>query len=157
MNELTLDDVKRFPVWEYVHDDTAGDETFVRPVEVLPVDDLRGRVVGLRVRLANGTLRDALVGNFDCRNSNMNAHFATLSIYTDGKWVPLARYHDFDYDTAGPQSLSAALSLSLSDVFPIGYDLTPYVDGDRLCLVGVVDATPEDKLTRAELIALAMG
>lgn len=156
VDELTLDDVHRYPVWEYVSDDNQSDESFVRPVGSLPVSDLRGKIVALKASLANGMKQDILIGNFDTSRPDMNPHFVTLSLFVKGKWFHLARYHDYDAGSSGPQALCSALGLTASDVFPISYDLTECVRGERSVLVGTFAASPESKLSRVELIALSV-
>ncbi len=157
VDELTLDDVHRYPVWEFVADDGQSDETFVRPVGSLPVSDLTGKIVALEAFLANGMKQDMLIGNFDAIRPDMNPHFVTLSLFVKGKWFHLARYHDYDSASSRPEALCSALGLTVSDVFPIRYDMTECVRGERSVLVGSFAASPERKLSRVELIALSVA
>jgi hypothetical protein len=68
----------------------------------------------------------------------------------------MARYHDFDAKTHGPRSLAKFLRLPLSSVFPISYDISAHCVGDRVALVGTIEARPKERLTRAQIIALAV-
>jgi hypothetical protein len=142
-------------VWEYA-DGTDADSTWVRAVKSVPVESLIGKVVGQRVRLANGELMWALIGNLDAHDSGLNEHFVTLSIESGGKWFHLARYHDHDSARRGPEALSHFLSLKVDDVFPIYFDVREYVKGSGEALTGTVERVPRNRLSRADLIALSV-
>lgn len=126
VDALQVLDLKRCPVWEFVSGD-QGDETMVRPVKRLPVTSLAGKIVGSRVRLASGNRLWALIGNLDTKNVRLNERFATFSFERNGLWFNLARYHDADYDRRGPSALARFLGISVDEVFPILYDVRPYV------------------------------
>jgi hypothetical protein len=119
---LTVDDFEAHPVWEYLNDDEIG-ETMTRPVEKLPVETLENRLVGTQVRLANGLDVWGLLGNFDVKHPRATQHILTLSIERGGKWFYLARYHDFDFASQGPEALARFLGLDVDDVFPITVDV----------------------------------
>jgi len=152
---LTVKDLEAHPVWEYVNDDQLG-ETSVRPLKQIPVRNLTGKEVGTQVRLANGNTVWALIGNVDDNNARMNEHFLTISLERHGKWFFLSRYFDVDYSENGPEALARFLGLDVDEVFPISYDITRYADGNRASLVGSILKEPREKLTRAQLIALAV-
>src|SRR5262249_59029714 len=86
----------------------------------------------------------------------LTTHFLTLSVERDGRWFHVARYHDFDYEERAPEKLAAFLGLAVNEVFPITYDLRPYANGDPRALHGMIPEAPAEKLTRAEIIALAV-
>jgi hypothetical protein len=155
VDRLTAGDLDEHPVWQYVNDDRHG-ETMVRPVKRTPVATLTGKLVGTQVRLANGSSVWALLGNVDNRNPRMTEHFVTISLERNGKWFTLSRYHDFDYAKKGPDALARFLGLHLQEVFPISYDLTTYARGHPDALVGKILKEPRERLTRAEIIALAV-
>jgi hypothetical protein len=99
-------DLEAEPVWEFVtNDELNGDETRVRPVSERPVRSLDGRLIGIRVRLSNGSSRWAMLSNVSPGNAKKSRHFATLSIDKEGQWFHLARYFDADYATRGGASL----------------------------------------------------
>ena len=100
IENLTVSDLSRFPVWEYV---TAGD-TAVKSVGDLPVESLQDRVVGTRVQLANGDRLWAIMSGVSLRDPRSTRHFLTLSIEKDGGWFHLARYFDVDYAARAPVS-----------------------------------------------------
>ena len=150
---LTVADFKAHPVWEFLNDDEIG-ETMARPVEKLPVETLDDRLVGTQVRLANGLEVWGLFGNFDVTNPRATRHFLALSIERGGKWFHLARYHDFDFASRGPEALARFLGLGVEDVFPITVDVRRYVRGDPKALTPVVLKEPQEKLTDAELMVL---
>lgn len=152
---LTIADLKAFPVWQYVNSDERG-ETAVRPVKKTPVKSLTARVVGSQVRLGNGTNVWAIIGNVDVNNPRLTQHFLTLSVFRDGRWFTMARYHDIDANERGPGALAAFLGLRIDEVFPIAYDISCFSIGDPAALTGRIEKEPSEKLTRAEIIALAV-
>jgi len=155
VDALTEEDLRLHAVWQYAHDPSA-DETSVRPVKRLPVSNLTGKVVGTEVSLANGQKAWALVGNVDATNPRLTQNFLTLSIKRGAEWFHLARYHDFDYDQRGPEKLAGFLGLAVDDIYPISYDLRPYAKGDAAALCGKILKEPAERLTRAEIIAMAV-
>ena len=152
---LRVDELVSNPVWEFVNDDSR-EEMLVRPVEHLPVGNLEGRLVGTQVRLLDGEQRWALLGNVDVHDPVWTKHVVTVSIEREGTWFMMSRYHDFDHAERGPSALAAFLGRSAADVFPMTYDLRRYVIGDVAALVGkLTDSPPEDKMTRASIVAAA--
>jgi hypothetical protein len=152
---LTASDLAASPIWKYTNRDGAS-ELFVTAVSTIPVKNLNGKVIGSQVRLADGSERWSLIGNVDTTNPRFTEHWLTLSVERDGKWFHLARYHDHDYKERGPEALSRFLGLKIDDVFPIAYDLRIYVAGNLSLLVGAVPREPRQKLSRAEIIAMAV-
>jgi len=150
---LTVADFEAHPVWEFLNDDEIG-ETMVRPVEMIPVETLDNRIVGTRVRLANGLEVWGSFGNFDVKNPRATRHFLDLSIERSGKWFYLARYHDVDFTSRGPEALARFLGLGVDDVFPITVDVRRYVRGDAPALTTIVLKEPQERLTDAERFAL---
>jgi hypothetical protein len=155
IEDLDAADLQKHAVWEYANIDAAG-ETHVYPIKRLPVTRLSNRVVGTRVRLANGDVVQALLGNIDEHNPRLTEHFLTLSVFRANQWFTLARYHDLEYQEAGPEALARFLSLSLAEVFPIAYDIRSIVRGHEHALSGVIFREPRERLSRAEIIALAV-
>jgi hypothetical protein len=156
VEELTVADLEAFPVWQYVNDEDGRSETAVRPIKKLPVKSLTGRVVGTKVRLGNGVEVWALIGNVDATNPRLTQHFLTLSVLRDGCWFTMARYHDFDSSERGPQALAAFLGSPVNQVFPISYDISRSCTGESAALIGTIESEPREKLTRAQIIALAV-
>jgi hypothetical protein len=152
---LGIGDLQAHAVWQYANRDGDG-ETLVRPIKRVPVENLTGRVVGAQVRLANGTHVWGLLGNVDARNARLTEHFLTLSVFRDGRWFMLSRYHDFDYAENGPGALARFLELPVDQVFPIAYDIRAYANGDSAALVGEIREEPRERLSRAEIIAMAV-
>jgi hypothetical protein len=154
---LTVDDLKRHPVWRFANDDAVG-EMVAKPIKRLPVTSLRGRIVGAEVRLANGRLIWALLGNLDTRNPPLTKHFRTISLERDGHWFHMARYHDYDYDERGPEAVARFLGLPPEEVFPIAVDLRRAVrSDDTATLVFEIELDPGEKLSRDEIISLAVN
>ena len=154
VSDLRPRDLEACPLWRFVGD--MPDETWVVPVKARRVSELAGTLVGTRVRLANGRRRWALVGNVDIKNARRTEHFLTLSLFVQGGWFHLARYHDLDVAKRGPRALAAALGRPVDQIFPIAYDLRPCVRGDVPALVGSVTSEPRKRLSRSAIIALAV-
>ena len=150
---MMVADFEPHPVWEFLNDDEIG-ETMIRPVEKLPVETLDNRVVGTQVRLANNSEVWGYFGNFDVKNPRATQHFLDISIERDGKWFDLARYHDFDFTSRGPEALARFLGLSVDDVFPITVDVRRYVRGDPAALIAIVRKEPQERLTDEERYAI---
>ena len=156
VDSLTEMDYAESPVWRFTGSDTP-DETHVKPVRRLPVRRLGGCLVGIPIHLANGTVLTGVIGNFDPDTPRLTEHFLTLSVFRpDGVLFHLARYHDYDAAKQGPAKLAKFLSLPVDAVFPISYDLSGIVAGSPDVLRGTVSAEPRERLTRAEIIALAV-
>lgn len=129
----------------------------VRPLKKLPARSLTATLVGADVRLASGMKVMALLGNIDATNPRLTEHFLTLSVYRgDGVIFHMARYHDVDSDTRGPDALAAFLKMKKEEVFPIAWDIRQLAIGDPTALHGEIEATPKERLTRAQIIALAL-
>jgi hypothetical protein len=156
IEELTADDLAKFPVWQFANEVEKIADTAVRPIRAIPVKHLTGRLVGTQVRLANGADVWALIGNVDASNPRLTEHFLTLSVYRNGGWFTMARYHDFDSLERGPQALSTFLGIRIEEVFPIFYDISRFSHGESAALVGKIEREPREKLTRAQIIALAV-
>jgi hypothetical protein len=153
--DLRAPDVEAFPVWEFVNNDEIG-ETVVRPVKTAPASNLRGRLVSTQVHLACGKTVLAQLGNIDSNNPKATKHFLQLIVFQSGKRFILARYHDFNWNSQGPQALADFLGMRIEDVFPISYDVSRFSTGDPAALVGKIEAEPRERLTRPEIIALAV-
>jgi hypothetical protein len=151
VDEVTVDDLIKYPVWEHV-----GCETTVRPVIPLPVDSLQNRAVGTQVKLANGSRLWAVLSNISLRNPRHTSQFLALSIEKDGKWFHLPRYFDVEYDRMGPKQLAEFLGLPIDSVFPIEYDLSGIVKADTGITKGYIPLEPEERLSEDELMNMAV-
>ena len=100
----------------------------------------------------------ALLGNIDATNPRLTEHFLTLSVYRgDGAVFHMARYHDHDSGERGPDALAEFLKMKKEEVFPITWDVRQYAVGDPAALHGKIEVTPKERLTRAQVIALAVS
>jgi hypothetical protein len=149
VEKLTVADLEAFPVWEYTNTDGPLGETAVQPVKKIPVENLDGRLVGSQIRLANGSDVWALICNVDSKNPWATQHVLTLSVFNKGTSFDMARYHDYDGNERGPQALANFLGLPVEEVFPIAYDLSRFS-------LGTIPKEPPEKLTRAQIISLAL-
>lgn len=155
VENINIDYLIKHPVWQYCNIDEIG-ETAVRPINKLPVKNLIGKFVGTKVKLSNNNYVWATLENIDVNNPTFTQHFITLSIENNGRWFTLSRYHDFDYESNGPKTLAEFLDLSIDMVFPIYYDITNVVVGNNESLSGYIFKEPKKKLSRAEIIAMAV-
>lgn len=157
VDELTILDFEQCPVWEFVPDEeTEGSAIFGRPIMDLPITNAQNRFVGTKVTLNNGNRCWATIGNIDLGNRRSTHHFLTISLVQDGKWFHLARYHDFDYSTRGPDHLAKFLGLPIDGVFPISYDLSGLAVGFPEIIRGKIPVEIHDKLSKSDLIHLAL-
>jgi len=155
VSSLRPNDLKAHPIWRFVTDDTP-DETWVLPSGAKRVTRLAGKIVGTEVTLADGSRRWALLSNIEQDNAQLIEHFLSVSLFVNGRWFHLARYHDIDAARCGPRALAAVLRRPVGNVFPICYDLRPYVRNGPSWLEGIYRRSPRRKLTRAQIIALAV-
>jgi len=154
LEALTPEDLAQHPVWRIVPGGT--DEPLLTPIRRVRAHDLAGKLVATQLHLANGSRRWGLLGNIKVENVRLTRHFVAASVYDAGRWFHLARYHDPDYEDHGPDALAEFLGLAVDDVFPIEYDIGRYVSGDPEVLQGLLTKRPLERLSRAELIALAV-
>jgi hypothetical protein len=148
-DSLEVADLSQHPVWRFVIDDSRG-ETTVVPVKRLPVRSLTNKLIGVQVRLANGTRVWALITNVDLNDARMNQQFLEIAVFRNTEKFWLARYHDVDYESRGPDALAAFLHLPVDDVFPIFYDLRPVVAGNPIILAGSITRQPLEILSEQE-------
>jgi len=155
VESLTASDLADNPVWQYTNRDGAS-ELLVTSVTRIPVENLSGKLVGSKARLANGSEVWALFGSVDSANPRSNEHLLVISVLRDDRWFHLARYHDFDYAERGPEAMSEFLGLPVEDIFPISFDLRRFVTGSPEGLASTVLSEPSIRLSRAEIIAMAV-
>jgi hypothetical protein len=155
IESITINEIRETPVWRFASK-PRSDETELIPVRKLPCKNLNGRLVGTQVTLADGSLVWSFLGNIDTSNPRLTEHFLTISIESNGKWFHLARYHDFDFAARNPAALAEFLEKDIDSVFPIRYDIQAYAEGDRDTLTGTIEKEPQERLTRAEIIAMAV-
>ena len=152
---ITTGEIRDTPVWRYASK-TRSDETELVPVRKLPCKNLNGRLVGTQVLLADGSLLWSFRGNIDTSNPGLTKHFITISIEKNGKWFHLARYHDYGFADRSPAHLAAFLGKDIDAVFPIRYDIQSLSEGEPAALKGTFEKEPKVRLTRAEIIAMAV-
>jgi hypothetical protein len=156
VSQLTSADFRAHPVWRFTGSDKSG-ETLVTPIKRLPVKSLSGSIVGCEVKLASGEKIVAMLGNIHADNARLTEHFMTLSVLrVDGEVFHLARYHDFDFNERGPAALAEFLKMKKENIFPIAWDIRHLVNGEKNALHGILEEIPRERLTRAQIIALAV-
>lgn len=155
LSALRVSDIERCPVWEMV-DDAHASDVFVKPVDQLPANVMKGRLVGTQIALADGSKLWALLGNIAPNDAVSCKHFMTVSVHNNGKWFDLARYHDVDFARRDAAALAQFLGKPVSDVFPITYDISNAVAGSPDVLVGRIEKSPDVRLSDKELIELSL-
>jgi hypothetical protein len=155
ITSLTEEDLARHPVWDYYEDDKGG--IVASPVRRIPVDSLQSRLVGCQVTLSNGQKCWAELSNIELRNAKATSHFLVLSVVRGPKRFHLARYFDVDYLKRGPVALSQFLGLPVQEVFPIAYDIGPYVTGATIPTTGLIREQPDERLSQKDLMKLSLG
>jgi len=153
--KLQISDLEKHPIWETLVDDDADDPS-VFPIDTLPVTHLTGRLVGTRVKLANGDRLWAMLFNLDLTDARKTDQLVQLRIERKGKWFWLARYWDVDYDRSGPEALATFLGLSVDETFPITYDITGIATGLQPVVSGQLSKEPRQRLPRDEIIRMAV-
>jgi hypothetical protein len=160
VNQLTVEDLSKHPVWEYAIDDEENvpDETYVRPVADLPVDSLENRVVATKLRLSNGSQVWSVLGCVSLRSARMNQQFLSVSVLRHGEQFFLARYFDLDFmrKSNGPGAFAAFLGLTVDEVFPMAYDISEVAVNRPEALRGLIPPEAEEKLSDDELHELAL-
>jgi hypothetical protein len=157
-DQLSPADFTERCVWEFADnmETELPDETYMRPVAELPVTSLAGRVVGAQLTLANGQQVFGVLGNIDLADPVSTEHFLTVTVFHRGGRFDLARYHDADYERRDEVALAAFLGLPVDSVFPIRYDITGVAAGNSDCLRRSIPAAPMSRLSKEELIGLAL-
>ena len=155
--ELTVEDLRRFPVWEsdLANEGQPGrDETWVKPVKRLPVKSMANRVVGTMLRLANGSTLFGLLGNVSLNHVRKTRQFIDVTFF-HGKRAFYFSHADYPViKKTGAAALSRFLSLQEEEIFPLTYDLTGIAVGLDEVVRGTVHARPPEELNEAQRMAL---
>ncbi len=155
--QITPEDFKVYPVWEFLPETQDRDETLLIPVQKLPVDDLDGRLVGTNLRLASGPTVPGFLGNISLQHIRKTHQFLTVTVFRPGgQRFDLARYFDGDYEERGPEALAAFLGLAEADVFPMSYDISKIATGLAEVVTGSIPAKPETRLSRGDIMRLTL-
>ena len=157
VTRLDVKDFQNHPVWKYLwgESDKKGD-TLVEPAQPLPVKRLSSQyVVCTPVRLANGSQFWAMIENITTNNPQSTAHFIVLCVVKDGRRIFLGRYFDPWYDDMSPENFAKSLGMNVDDVFPISYDVQPYVEEQSPSHTGLIPKEPSERLSDDELMALS--
>jgi hypothetical protein len=140
MENLTPEDFAAYRVWEFALDLEEVDDLAMRPVPNLPVNDLRNRLAGTEVRLANGSRLLAGIGNIFLNDAQKTKRLLGVRFYIGGEWVPLSR--EMNVAMYGPEALARRLGLTVNEMFPVTYDVSASCIGDRNATRGSIEAVP---------------
>jgi len=156
---LNQRDFNRYPVWEF----QVGaeflpwrDETWLSPVKRLPVDSLDNRLVGTRLKLANGQTVRGILGNISLRNARATRQFIDVEISHNGKSYQLQRAASPMHPYLNAQGLADALGLRIEQVFPITYDLSDVAVGDPKVIKGSIEAELPENLSKDDQMKLIL-
>ncbi len=152
-------DFREYPIWRHMLEEEgkSGRDDLMAPVTQLPVYHLKNKVIGVQVRLANGQMIWARLSNVHIGYLRRTEQSLFCSLEKDGEWFNLARYFDPWYRRHGPEDLAKFLGLPVDEVFPISYDLRPYVFGNDPPVWGTITKEPRERLSREERHALPRG
>jgi hypothetical protein len=155
IESITTDEIQEIPVWRFASKPRSN-ETELIPVRKLPCKNSNGYLFGTQATLADGSSVWCFIGNVDSSNPRLTEHFITISVESNSAWFHLARYHDFDFAERSPFKLAEFLGKDIDSVFPIKYDIRSLVASDSNVLVGEIKKEPTERLTRSEIVALAV-
>jgi hypothetical protein len=156
LDKLTLAQITERRLWKFVPSPKADSVAYVAADAARRPVSLKDRLVATEVRLADGTSVWALLENVDVTLPEFTKHWLVAHFRVDSKWWRLARYHDVDADRRSPQMLADKLGKPLGDVFPIRYDIQDACATASEALAGTIDAEPEVRLKRSEIIRMAV-
>lgn len=152
LSDLSVSDITAQRLWRYTPAPVADGEIYVRADRAIHITTLKNKIVGGMISLASGRSVASLFENIFLDDEFLSAHWMLLRVVTERGQFNLARYHDYNYDESGPLQLASFLNLSISEVFPIKFDLRSLLGCDSPALAGVIEKAPAIKCTRAELI-----
>ena len=152
--DISVDDLSKYPVWNQLDFDEQG-EMLVSPEIALPTILSWRMLVAIQVELASSEKIWALMGNISPAGEDAFENLIKISFRLGEKWFHLARHFDPEYPRLGPEALARAVGLSLSDVFPIRYDIRPYFIDAPHYFSGALQIHPRTKLTREQMRQLA--
>lgn len=157
VDRLTINDLKRHPIWEFDLDsenDPERDETWVAPVAYLPVSNLDNRVVGTQVILADASVHWALLGNVNLSSRESTEQFLSITVFNESRRFHLARYFDVDFETRGAVQLAQFLGRSIESIFPIRWDLAKIAADESKCKSGLIFPIPPHPLSEEQRMKL---
>jgi hypothetical protein len=135
VTEISTTDLAEHPIWEYC-DSTNEDGYALVPLTDLPVDSLDQRIVGTRVTLGNGTMLWAVLSGGDLSLPTFVEEDSGLILYVDDERVSLGSAWERELPGYGAGDLCRKLGLTMEEVFPITFDVSHLVTGDRPALRG---------------------
>ncbi len=155
VNSLTVDDLRENPVWEFGNF-SGNSECEVMPVYSLPCADMTGRIVGTEFRLADGSTCWGILGGVSPNCPELGEHLMSLSLLHNGNWFHLARPHQFNYASHGPEQLARFLDKPVDRIFPISFNISHSVVGKPASVRGQINQFPSERLTLQEILEMAM-
>jgi hypothetical protein len=151
-HDITFEEFKKHPIWTFLQMDDESGDWWMLAEDKFPLKAPVFTYICIPVRLANGKEVWAKIQNIDFNNAAITEEFLCIELEKDGRWHHLTEYNLND---KGPDNLAKFLGMSVDDVFPITYDLRPYVAGDEYPVVGKIYKTPRIRRTdeeRSELL-----
>jgi Zn-dependent protease len=143
LHELTPEDFRAYPVWEYgpeVEGESGDRETWVWSVEQHPVTDLSSRFIGTTVTLNNGMQLPACLGNVALQDEEATQALLALNVWHQNEWVGLRCDNDTGEPQSGEESFARQLGLTMDEVFPMHYDIAAHASGLKSVVRGTIEA-----------------
>src|SRR4051812_634210 len=91
--DITLEDFKRHPIWEFLHEDPASGDWVMVAKDKFPVKSLSREIICVPVRLASGKDVWARMQNINLEHPDQTEEFMDLQFEKDGKWIGLTPYY----------------------------------------------------------------
>ena len=146
IQDLTLDDLRSFPIWEFASDEKTidgRDETCVRPVDAMSID--RDRPASLSVaadfETASGRQLAGLVGLAVAIWDDGSVESSNAVVITDRKYV-------FAWPARGSErgEVASEFGLSEEEFFPLAYQVRVLVLGESTRRAGVLNESPQSPI-----------
>jgi len=139
IDEITVDDLNAFPIWEFASDEEENeeqDETWVRPVnsKIVPQGEY-----SLSVSASFTTASGVPIKGFVAISTNEGVEVSGGALLFNGQYlfVPSADFWEANAEYA---NLATALGLSQSEAFPLRFTLAVPIEGQSQIIEGQFSA-----------------
>lgn len=155
VKDLTPDDL--VSNWLYKFVPSRSGALTVVPVYVKKTAKFAGKMVACKVEFANKSEHWALIEGLDLEVPEFSRHHREIHIFlNDSGWFQLAQYFDGPAIKAirGEEVLARKMGLSLSEIFPIHFDVRDRSNINSDCLRGDFEINPTWGRSLAEIMSL---
>ena len=155
LNEITATELLTAPAWSYTP--SKDGRVWLKPVGSKRLRTFNNRMVTCQFHTPSGEAIWGLVEGIHPDLPLFSKHWRKAYLLrSDGKWFELARYHDYNWSTKGPERCAYFFRSTVHAMFPLRFDISHLSATASSSLVGVFESDPKDRLPRAEIIALAV-